>query len=177
MWFHEGWQNFVEFNSIDYGHFLVFRYNGNSNFLVLLFDKTATEIQYPMNQHCQLEGQVDFMKADDAKKSRHHDKLNKNELSDSDEFSEKPKDRSEVFVRKRLTRTCSKARVLMMSRGRERAIEAARMFKPKSASFLGIFRPLKILNGYMVSFYPQWDISVYKKFLRNMLSSPFFLVQ
>ena len=47
IWFCNGWQDFVEYHSICYGYFLVFRYEGNSSFHVLIFDKTTIEIQYP----------------------------------------------------------------------------------------------------------------------------------
>ena len=55
IWFCNGWQDFVEYHSICYGYFLVFRYEGNSSFHVLIFDKTTTEIQYPLNNNCKLE--------------------------------------------------------------------------------------------------------------------------
>jgi hypothetical protein len=103
IWFHDGWQDFMEYHSIHYGYFLVFRYEGNSKFHVLVFDNTATEIEYPRIKNCKLEDQVDVMESDDAKKSRH----------DSDK----------------------------LSRGSERAIQAARMLKPKSPSFMAILRP------------------------------------
>ncbi|KAK7833773.1 b3 domain-containing transcription factor vrn1 [Quercus suber] len=44
IWFCNGWQDFVEYHSICYGYILVFKYEGNSSFHVLIFDKTATEI-------------------------------------------------------------------------------------------------------------------------------------
>jgi hypothetical protein len=69
IWFHDGWQNFMEYHSIHYGHFLVFRYEGNSKFHVLVFDNTATEIEYPRIKNCELEDQVDVMESDDAEKS------------------------------------------------------------------------------------------------------------
>jgi hypothetical protein len=47
IWFDDGWQEFMEYHSIHYGYFLVFRYEGNSKFHVLVFDNTSTEIQYP----------------------------------------------------------------------------------------------------------------------------------
>jgi hypothetical protein len=98
IWFHDGWQDFMEYHSIHYGYFLVFRYEGNSKFHVLVFDNTATEIQYTRSKNCKLEDQVDVMESDDAKKS-----------------------------------SCA--------RGRERAIQAARMLKPKRPSFMAILRP------------------------------------
>ncbi|KAL6331699.1 hypothetical protein AAG906_016695 [Vitis piasezkii] len=45
--FSTGWQRFADFYSIGYGHFLLFRYEGSSHFHVLIFDMTASEIEYP----------------------------------------------------------------------------------------------------------------------------------
>ena len=45
--FSSGWQRFADFYSIGYGHFLLFRYEGSSHFHVLIFDMTASEIEYP----------------------------------------------------------------------------------------------------------------------------------
>lgn len=47
IFFVDGWQEFVEYHSIDSGYFLVFGYQGFSKFNVCIFDKTATEIDYP----------------------------------------------------------------------------------------------------------------------------------
>ncbi|KAF9603205.1 hypothetical protein IFM89_034538 [Coptis chinensis] len=49
VFLHSGWQEFVEYYSISSGHFLLFRYDGNSNFHVLIFDMTCCEIRYPHN--------------------------------------------------------------------------------------------------------------------------------
>ncbi|PRQ50581.1 putative transcription factor B3-Domain family [Rosa chinensis] len=48
VWFERGWPEFSKFCSLDYGDFLVFRYEGNSIFQVCIFDRTATEIDYPI---------------------------------------------------------------------------------------------------------------------------------
>ncbi|CAH9084236.1 unnamed protein product [Cuscuta europaea] len=42
-----GWKEFTRKYSIREGHFLVFRYDGESHFHVIIFDKSATEIEYP----------------------------------------------------------------------------------------------------------------------------------
>ena len=42
--FCNGWPNFVEYHSICYGYFSVFRYEGNFVFHVHVFNKTATKI-------------------------------------------------------------------------------------------------------------------------------------
>ncbi|PSS29379.1 B3 domain-containing transcription factor [Actinidia chinensis var. chinensis] len=49
IWLHDGWKEFAEHHSISCGFFIVFNYEGNSNFYVLIFDLTAAEIHYPRN--------------------------------------------------------------------------------------------------------------------------------
>ncbi|OMO83042.1 hypothetical protein COLO4_22726 [Corchorus olitorius] len=46
VWLKHGWREFSNHYSLDPGHFLVFRYQGNCNFHVTIMDKTATEIDY-----------------------------------------------------------------------------------------------------------------------------------
>ncbi|XP_050210528.1 B3 domain-containing transcription factor VRN1-like [Mercurialis annua] len=49
IWFQEGWPEFVKFYSIAYGFFLVFECTQtNSEFNVIIFDKSALEIDYPL---------------------------------------------------------------------------------------------------------------------------------
>ncbi|XP_074318165.1 B3 domain-containing protein At3g18960-like [Silene latifolia] len=48
-WFRDGWHKFVTYYSICHGHFLVFTYGGMSLFSVYIFDKTACEIEYPLD--------------------------------------------------------------------------------------------------------------------------------
>ncbi|KAI6695296.1 hypothetical protein NL676_023006 [Syzygium grande] len=43
-----GWPEFVKHFAIKQGHFLVFRYEGGSAFRVVIFDKSASEIEYPV---------------------------------------------------------------------------------------------------------------------------------
>ncbi|KAJ9152916.1 hypothetical protein P3X46_026424 [Hevea brasiliensis] len=49
LWFHNGWHEFVEYYSIRVGYFLVFRYGGESNFNVYIFDLAVSEISYTCN--------------------------------------------------------------------------------------------------------------------------------
>ncbi|KAE8077337.1 hypothetical protein FH972_015909 [Carpinus fangiana] len=138
IWFHDGWQEFMEYHSIHYGYFLVFRYEGNSKFHVLVFDNTATEIHYPWSKDCELEDPVVIIDLDDATKPR-NDKLNENEMPHSDELSAKHEENREMLVGKIFSGESS-------AEGRERAIEAAKMLKPTSPSFMAIVRPYHISN-------------------------------
>ncbi|KAM7506962.1 hypothetical protein LguiA_017415 [Lonicera macranthoides] len=47
VWLQEGWKEFSNHYSIGLWQFLVFRYEGNSHFHVLIFDMSASEIEYP----------------------------------------------------------------------------------------------------------------------------------
>ncbi|XP_049389915.1 B3 domain-containing protein At3g18960-like isoform X1 [Solanum stenotomum] len=47
VWLNEGWNKFKEYYSIACGYFLLFRYKGNSQFSVFIFDLSASEIEYP----------------------------------------------------------------------------------------------------------------------------------
>ncbi|KAF2318736.1 hypothetical protein GH714_010390 [Hevea brasiliensis] len=50
IWLQNGWQEFMEYYSLAYGSFLVFEYNKrNCHFNVIIFDKTASEIYYPIS--------------------------------------------------------------------------------------------------------------------------------
>lgn len=44
----KGWQEFAEYYSIGHGHLIVFKYKGNSTFCVIIFNKSASEIDYPL---------------------------------------------------------------------------------------------------------------------------------
>lgn len=58
VWLKKGWQEFAKFYSVKQGHFLVFRYKGNSHFHVLIFDASATEIEYSLNSSHGEEGKL-----------------------------------------------------------------------------------------------------------------------
>ncbi|XP_042495556.1 B3 domain-containing transcription factor VRN1-like [Macadamia integrifolia] len=50
VWFHNGWHRFLEYHNISVGYFLVFRYDGDSNFHVLIFNHNACEIKYTLQE-------------------------------------------------------------------------------------------------------------------------------
>lgn len=49
IWLHKGWQEFATHYSLCVWNVLVFRYEGDSLFHVTIFDKTASEIEYPVS--------------------------------------------------------------------------------------------------------------------------------
>lgn len=49
VWLRKGWPELADHLSIESGYLLVFRYEGNSHFHVIIFDTSAVEIDYPTN--------------------------------------------------------------------------------------------------------------------------------
>uniref|UniRef100_A0A2N9FQS4 TF-B3 domain-containing protein n=1 Tax=Fagus sylvatica TaxID=28930 RepID=A0A2N9FQS4_FAGSY len=64
VWLQKGWDEFAKHNSINVGRLLVFRYEGNSHFYVLVFDQSATEIDYPFNEKPQVP-EMESIESDD----------------------------------------------------------------------------------------------------------------
>ncbi|XP_061364739.1 B3 domain-containing transcription factor VRN1-like [Gastrolobium bilobum] len=52
VWFEKGWKEFVENYSLDHGYLVMFKYEGTSQFDVLILDQSALEIDYPSNDNC-----------------------------------------------------------------------------------------------------------------------------
>ncbi|XP_030517484.2 B3 domain-containing transcription factor VRN1-like [Rhodamnia argentea] len=46
VWLWKGWREFMQHYSIGDGHLIVFKYKGNSTFSVIIFNKSASEIDY-----------------------------------------------------------------------------------------------------------------------------------
>ncbi|MED6186831.1 hypothetical protein PIB30_070507 [Stylosanthes scabra] len=57
--FQDGWKEFVAYYSIKHGHFLMFEYNGNSQFGVIICDMSGLEIEYPFNVNQQEKDNID----------------------------------------------------------------------------------------------------------------------
>lgn len=48
VWMQNGWPEFAKFYSICVGYLLLFEYQGDSKFQVLIFDPSSSEIEYPL---------------------------------------------------------------------------------------------------------------------------------
>ena len=53
VWFQNGWCEFASCHALTMGSLLVFRYEGNSQFSILIFDAIATKIEYPLDDQPQ----------------------------------------------------------------------------------------------------------------------------
>ena len=134
IWFCGGRRDFVDYHSINYGYFLVFKYKGNSKFHVLVFDMTATEIEYPSHRDKKRQGN-----------------LNENEMSTSRELCVKHEVDTELIIIENSPMSSTRRSVL--SGRRERALQAARMFKPKNPSFIRVIQAYNLKLSYVVSLY------------------------
>ncbi|KAK3195629.1 hypothetical protein Dsin_026939 [Dipteronia sinensis] len=155
IWFHDGWHEFVQYHSISTGYFLVFKYGKNSKFNVLIFDMTACEIQYPyVKEEPEIENEdsveiMDFTTTPNptfhTPKKKVFDKcsrsssrmprlLNRSRTS-FHEFISLLEDMG-IYVNKRFGNISAEKR--------ERAIAAARLFKPKNPSFMVISRSIDV---------------------------------
>ncbi|KAG8384472.1 hypothetical protein BUALT_Bualt04G0121300 [Buddleja alternifolia] len=69
IWLHKGWREFKEHYSLDFGHFLVFEFVEYSYFHVLIFDLTASEIEYPFDETIQMRGKEEKLEESDEEES------------------------------------------------------------------------------------------------------------
>ncbi|GAV90717.1 B3 domain-containing protein, partial [Cephalotus follicularis] len=54
VWLQNGWKEFAKYYFVGFGHLLVFRYEQNSFFSVVIFDPSCSEIRYPYTTtHCE----------------------------------------------------------------------------------------------------------------------------
>ncbi|XVF61909.1 hypothetical protein PTKIN_Ptkin08bG0172600 [Pterospermum kingtungense] len=70
VWLQKGWQEFAKHYSLKFGYFLVFRYEGNGRFHVLVFDKSASEIEYPCTKTEEEEDDDDEMSVSVSRKCK-----------------------------------------------------------------------------------------------------------
>ena len=47
VWFEKGWKEFTENYSVDHGYLVLFKYEGTSQFDVIILEDSALEIDYP----------------------------------------------------------------------------------------------------------------------------------
>ncbi|THG21993.1 hypothetical protein TEA_017963 [Camellia sinensis var. sinensis] len=119
LWFHNGWKEFAEHHSISCGFFILFKYEENSKFNVHIFDLTACEIHYPRNTISISE-----------------------EPSHGKQYPAKDEEEVEFLG----VNTCSNSvtRQPVTTQEREKAVNAAMMFKPKNPFFTAILRQYNV---------------------------------
>ncbi|XP_031249456.1 B3 domain-containing transcription factor VRN1-like [Pistacia vera] len=133
FWFQDGWNDFVQNNSICAGYFLVFKYAKKPIFQVLIFDMTACEIHYPYNAPAQISALQDgIQNKPESKKSKIEDMPQK-----GDEFLHLFEE-SGIYI--------TGKHKLLSKEEKEKAINIARFFKPKHPAFMVFLRAPKIIH-------------------------------
>ncbi|XP_050289613.1 B3 domain-containing protein At4g01580-like [Quercus robur] len=66
VWFQNGWSEFASSHGVAVGHLLVFKYERNSQFHVLIFDATATEIDYTLDDEQHVHHRIEDDESDDS---------------------------------------------------------------------------------------------------------------
>ncbi|KAL7224042.1 hypothetical protein ACSBR1_025487 [Camellia fascicularis] len=119
--FQQGWAAFVRDNSLEMGDFLLFRYEGDSQFHVDMYGKNC----------CQKLATTD-------------------PANQTDELQEKMQKKSSA-ARQRVIRRSSWSIVAAEAKGRGRALEAAEKFMSTSnyPSFIRVMRPANLHNRYL----------------------------
>ncbi|KAJ4850508.1 hypothetical protein Tsubulata_040627, partial [Turnera subulata] len=165
LWFNRGFREFMEHLSLDFGHFLVFRYEGSSSFSVFVFDKTACEIRYPSN----LRNFSENIGAEDSEAE------NDGKIPDCEE--------SEIIV----------SGFIDPSEETKQAFKAATLLKPQNPYFILVVRPshidkrcMRVPTGFTVKYLShaseyvilgttdgrEWQVrSIWQKPCRNLLLS------
>jgi hypothetical protein len=69
VWLSKGWLDFAKYYSVQPGHFIVFRYEGNSVFHVLILEETALEIEHYRSdgEEAKLDGEFEAPNMEETK--------------------------------------------------------------------------------------------------------------
>ncbi|WVZ13292.1 hypothetical protein V8G54_017822 [Vigna mungo] len=138
VWLCNGWKEFAKYSKLDVSHFLVFRYEGNSCFNVIIFGKSALEIEYPLSREAANEKVEEIIEGGEfsAKFSEKGSKRPKEELQVKEE---QPKKHSK-------TRACSDySKHMNNGSEREKKVrlfqeKVKEMFNSKNIHFTSIIR-------------------------------------
>ncbi|BFG37897.1 hypothetical protein CerSpe_241710 [Prunus speciosa] len=149
VWFDKGWPEFSKFCSLDYGNWLVFGYEGNSNFHVFIFDRTATEIEYPKPKmeetDSDSEQEEDDDDDDDESGHARGEIKRENDMPTKKDFGGSSSGR--IFV-KRTPDVLGRTHPLTKSE-KALALQRANAFESEYPYFLVAIQPVYIHRGYL----------------------------
>lgn len=169
IWLRDGWPRFSEHHSIKYGYFLLFKYKGNSEFDVSIFDLTATEIEYP----CSIDTNKQFsyvarFTAPEHDKISGHTADQPIEISDSSETEAEIQDVTPESGRTCSHRKRSKNRGASEEEKRWEQRIATTLFKSDKPFFTTIMRPYN-LGGAFLLHVPAEFSKTYLSVLQNFI--------
>ncbi|XP_058007704.1 B3 domain-containing transcription factor VRN1 isoform X1 [Hevea brasiliensis] len=173
VWLGQGWQDFSNYYSLEHGNFLVFKYEGDCQFHVLIFNKSASEIEYPCNNIYNA--------------NPDHDELqdNKIEENEDDTSVEALDDQSQCKkMGEKSTFLCAQSRKLMQSRCKKnehrkvgtptscpipsQALDAANKFITEYPSFNVVLKQYHLVHSYVVVL-PSFFLSHFERKTQNIL--------
>ncbi|KAK4603640.1 hypothetical protein RGQ29_012233 [Quercus rubra] len=166
VWFQNGWCEFASCHALTLGHLLVFRYEGNSHFYVLIFDATATEIDYPLDDQHQV-CRMEDVERDDIDNSL--------EIVDGFMPSRKTREKSPPLTEPHFsaeecsgaTKRCPKSEIIertLSASEKDRALQRVRAFESKNPFFMVVMQPSYVYPGNSLSI----SSSFAKKYMRKM---------
>ncbi|KAK1560612.1 hypothetical protein Q3G72_028815 [Acer saccharum] len=172
IWFHQGWQNFIEYYSIGVGYFLVFKYEKMSKFHVIILNTSNLEMSYPDNfdepkrgvmSHGQMEKEREMPR--NKRKMEKQVEVNTNTAHNGeDEHPTQIKDNENLHKLKALLEDkrifLSRNYKFSSAKEGERLFTLARSLKPRNPSFIIMLRsshlysrvvylPAKFVNRYL----------------------------
>ncbi|QCD89181.1 hypothetical protein DEO72_LG4g120 [Vigna unguiculata] len=148
VWFCNGWKEFAEYSKLDVSHFLVFGYEGNSLFNVIIFGKSGLEIEYPLSNDATNEEVEEIVEGSEfsAKLSEEGSKRPKEEVE------EKEQQQSNKHSRKR---ACSDYSKHMNNGELKKKVKVfhekvKEMFNPKNTHFTSIIQQTYIERDLLI---------------------------
>ncbi|KAI8542292.1 hypothetical protein RHMOL_Rhmol08G0127500 [Rhododendron molle] len=160
-WLCNGWKEFAGHYSVCFGHFLVFRYDGDSNFHVIIFDMTASEVEYPFRATHGDETDANHMgnsQVPDTQEIEEDDygKITSTELklpSPNKKAVKRQESRRGLAKRPRHYPSTVK-RSFLSGKEKSRALERAKAFRSENPYFTKIMRPSYVSTGYYYFYLP-----------------------
>ncbi|OMO84142.1 hypothetical protein COLO4_22198 [Corchorus olitorius] len=153
VYLQQGWQAFAEHFSLEATHFVVFRFEGNASFHVFIFDRTATEIEYP---HSNSEEEDDALESKKRKEKSGEPCLQPPKKMKADSVKEKSTGSNSQPKFLESVRKGKGVRVQRAGRMAEyeilKALEKASDFRSKYPFFMVVVQPMHINKYRVVSF-------------------------
>ncbi|XP_047312794.1 B3 domain-containing transcription factor VRN1-like [Impatiens glandulifera] len=152
VWMESGWRKFTNYYSIRYGHFLVFRYDGNSVFYVMILDnENALEIEYPIVERSSERNDIIMIDDHDESMDFHHCRSSSIEEDMNQEHYEEDTLAAEVQQQSKTTRSTTIDN--MTALGRAEAFKSPYpMFivamKPSYLNYRGLHVPVGFAKKY-----------------------------
>ncbi|KAI3880493.1 hypothetical protein MKX03_023365 [Papaver bracteatum] len=145
--FEHGWREFMEVYSISFGDLLVFRYDGNSRFHVLIFNTSATEIEYPVyNFKTNFKGKAQVLDIDSCSSDSNNEISTQSESSSSRGGQFNLETEEPVFAATVTTKR-SRSNTSRVTESNERALREAEAFRSKVPCFKAIMHASCVKSG------------------------------